>query len=120
MNKPMNEIFSANLRNALYMAGRTQSELARAVGVTDVSVSKWVNGTAVPRPKMIEKICMFLRCRREDLLLDHTKTAMLAPEDVLAEEMRKRPDLYVAFNELMNLHSEDLKLVLSFIGRLSK
>ena len=60
MTKPMTEIFSGNLRTALYMAGKTQAELAKAIGVTDVSVSKWMNGVTVPRPKMVDKICQCL------------------------------------------------------------
>lgn len=40
MDKSMNEIFSTNLRNALYMAGKTQAELAKAVGVTEVTYQR--------------------------------------------------------------------------------
>jgi len=35
MEKPMTEIFSHNLRNALYMKGMTQAELAKAVKTTE-------------------------------------------------------------------------------------
>lgn len=88
MKKNMTEVFSTNLRNALYMAGKTQAELAKAVGVTEVSVSKWINGANAPRPNKVDEICRALRCSREDLMVDHDRQVVLAPEDVLAEEMR--------------------------------
>lgn len=119
MDKSMNEVFSTNLRNALYMAGKTQAELAKAVGVTEVSVSKWINGAAVPRPNKVDDICRALRCSREDLMLDHNRQVMLAPQDVLADEMRLRVDLYGIFNALMRMNDSDLKLISDLIKRLS-
>lgn len=73
MKKNMTEIFSTNLRNALYMAGKTQAELAKAVNVTEVSVSKWMNGVNVPRPNKVDEICRVLRCSREVLMVDHDR-----------------------------------------------
>ena len=90
----MNEIFSSNLRNMLYARNKTQIELAKAVGVSESSVSFWVNGTTVPRHKTIDAICQYLRCSRDDLMQDHTQVVELAPEDVIAEEMRDRPKLF--------------------------
>ena len=93
MAKTMNEIFSENLRNMLYMKGRTQAELAKGVKVTETSVSKWMNGLTVPRPNMVDSICLYLHCTREDLMIDHTKTVAIAPVDVLAEAMHERREL---------------------------
>lgn len=90
----MNEIFSTNLRNLLYARNKSQVELAKALGVSETSVSFWVNGTTVPRHKTIDKICQFLRCTRDDLLVDHTQIAEVAPEDVMADELRERPKLF--------------------------
>jgi transcriptional regulator with XRE-family HTH domain len=119
MKKNMTEVFSTNLRNALYMAGKTQAELAKAVNVTEVSVSKWMNGVNVPRPNKVDEICRVLRCSREDLMVDHDRQVMLAPEDALAEEMRLREDLYTVFNSLLRMNDSDLKLVTDLIKRLS-
>lgn len=120
MSKTMNEVFSSNLRNALYMAGKTQAELAKATGVSEVSVSKWVNGIVVPRPAMLDKICACLKCRREDLMVDRSKQVFLAPEDVLADEMRERPELYNVFNALLQMHSSDVELIYDMCKRLLK
>lgn len=90
----MNEIFSTNLRNMLYARNRTQAELAKAMNVTETSVSFWVNGSVVPRHKTVDRICQYLKCSREDLMQDHTQEVELAPEDVIAEELRDNPKLF--------------------------
>lgn len=120
MEKPMTEIFSRNLRNALYMSGMTQTELAKKTGTTETSVSKWINGGAVPRPKMVDKICTVLRCQRTDLMVDHEKTVLIAPEDILAEEMHKRPQLYPLFNAILKMKSTDVELMFALAERLLK
>jgi len=119
MSKSMNEIFSHNLRNALYMAGKTQVELAKAVNVTETSVSHWINGTTVPRPNKLDQICKFLKCRKEDLLLDHSKSVMFAPVDILADEMTNRPELYSLFNAILKMNTQDLELLSNLVKRLS-
>lgn len=119
MSKSMNEIFSHNLRNALYMAGKTQVELAKALNVTETSVSYWINGNSVPRPKKIEEICRYLRCRKEDLLIDHSRTVTFAPVDILAEEMTDRPELYSLFNAILKMNSQDIELLSEIVKRLS-
>ena len=120
MSKTMNEIFSTNLRNALYMAGKTQAELARATGVSETSVSNWMQGSAVPRPKMVDKICACLRCTREDLMIDRSQKVNFAPEDILAGEMRNRPELYEIFSSLLRMSSSDVELISQLCKRLSK
>lgn len=88
------EIFSNNLRNQLAAQRKTQADLSKFLGVTETSVSRWVNGFAMPRPKMIDSICIFLNCTADQLTADHEKVAVLAPEDVMAEEMKERPLLF--------------------------
>lgn len=92
--KTMHAIFSENLRNQLYLKRMTQADLAKKVGVSEASVSKWCLGEAVPRAKKIDQICILLGCNIEDLTTDHTKTVEIAPEDVIAEEIRNNPKLF--------------------------
>lgn len=92
--KTMNAIFSENLRNRLYLKRMTQGELAKKLGVSEASVSKWCLGDAMPRPKKIDQICVLLGCNIEDLTTDHTREVELAPEDVIAEEIRENPRLF--------------------------
>lgn len=119
MEKSMNEIFSTNLRNVLYLSGKTQADLARATKTTETSVSKWINGASVPRPAMVDRICLALNCKRSDLMIDKEKAVMLAPEDYLAEEMKDRPELYDLFNAILRMPSKDIELLSSIVRRLS-
>ena len=120
MEKPMTEIFSHNLRNCLYMTGMTQSDLARKLKTTETSVSKWINGIAVPRPKMVDEICKVLRCTRADLMVDHERKVILAPADILADEIRSRTELYDLFSSALKLKSQDVELLKTIAERLLK
>ena len=119
MTRPMTDIFAENLRNQLYLTGKTQADLARALKTSETSVSQWINAKAVPRPTMVDRICSALRCKREDLMIDHSKSVLIAPEDILAEEMHNRPELYTIFNAIMKMPSSDVELIEAIVKRLS-
>lgn len=106
--KSMNDIFATNLRNQLYLKRMTQSELAKKMNVTEASVSKWCVGSAVPRPKKIDEICVLLGCNIDDLTTDHSKAVEVAPEDVIAEEIRNRPRLFRLMIYATKLSDEEL------------
>lgn len=90
-------IFAENLRQALYKKNKSQSDLARFLKVTPTTVSRWTAGEAMPRANMLDRICAYLLCTPEDLLTDHTQTASLFPEDVIAEAIVERPLLLQLF-----------------------
>lgn len=87
------EIFAENLRNMLIARNKKQADLARFTGATSATVTYWCNGQAMPRAKMIDKICLFLHCSVEDLTTDHSKPVEYAPEDILAEQINENPRL---------------------------
>lgn len=91
------EIFAYNLKNRLYARNKSQSDLARHLNVTPTTVSRWAKGEALPRSAMIDRICKYLVCDPEDLMTDHTKTATLAPSDVIADAILERPLLMQLF-----------------------
>lgn len=102
------EIFSENLRNQLMAHNRSQAELAKFLGVSQVIVSKWVNGTSMPRNEKLDNICIFLGCDREDLFTDHNKPVELAPEDIIAEQIRENPRLMRLMLHAMKLSDNEL------------
>ena len=115
--KTSREIFSRNLRNKLDAKNKKQSELAKFLGVSAVSVSRWVNGDAMPRAEMIDGICRFLVCTQEDLLADHTKTVVMLPQDILAEEIENNPRLMRLMFHFMKLSDEELDKEIERISR---
>ena len=95
--KTQTEIFAHNLKVQLEKKRRSQSDLARFLKVTPTTVSRWTNAEALPRSPMIDRICNYLGCTTEDLMVDHTKQANLLPEDVIAEAILDRPLLMQLF-----------------------
>lgn len=111
------EIFSENLRNKLIARRKTQADLAKYMNVTQASVSRWVNGSAMPRPAMIDKICVFLNCTADELTIDHSKPVAMLPQDIIAEEIESNPKLMRLMFYFMKMPDEELD---KEIERLSK
>lgn len=95
--KTSTEIFAYNLKMQLEKKNKSQSDLARFLKVTPTTVSRWTTAQALPRSAMIDRICNYLGCTPEDLMTDHTQTANLFPEDVIAEAIVERPLLMQLF-----------------------
>lgn len=109
--RTMADIFSENLRNQLYLKRWSQADLAKKTKASEASVSKWCKGLSTPRPKKIDEICLLLGCSKDDLLTDHTKEVELAPEDIIAEELRENPRLFKLMmyaSRLSNAELDDL------------
>lgn len=108
MTRATKEIFGENLRNLLTIKHKSQADLARFTGATSATVSYWCNGEAMPRAKMIDKICLYLHCSVEDLTIDHSKPVEYAPEDVIAEQLRENPRLMRLMMYAMKLSDAEL------------
>lgn len=96
-NNDIKTVFSTNLRNKLMARRNTQKELARYLDTSETSVSHWINGTILPRPKTIDRIAQFLCCSTDELMTDHSKTVELKPTDIIAEAISERPLLMTLF-----------------------
>lgn len=51
-------------------AGLTQAELAKQLGVTNVTVSRWERGEAVPKPKYIKAMAKLFNIKGQDIFLN--------------------------------------------------
>lgn len=111
------EIFAQNLRDTLEAQRKSQSGLARHTGATTVSVSRWVNAQSMPRANMLDKICQYLNCTAEDLLTDHSKVAVMLPQDILAEEIENNPRLMRLMFYFMKLSDAELDKEIERISR---
>ena len=106
--KDIKTIFSENLRDKLIAKNRTQAQLAKFLGVSQTSVSHWCNGEVMPRSNMVDRIATFLVCSSDELMTDHTKEVELAPEDIIAEELRENPRLFRLMMYASRLSNEEL------------
>lgn len=111
------EIFAENLRNMLIARNKKQADLARFTGATSATVTYWCNGQAMPRAKMIDKICLFLHCSVEDLTTDHSKPVEYAPEDIIAEQINENPRLMRLMLHAMKLSDAELDKLIEDIKK---
>lgn len=64
----------------------SQRELASAVGVSDISVSKWENGKSYPTGENLQRLAEVLNCRPADILQDIKKEPQNSMELTAAEK----------------------------------
>jgi transcriptional regulator with XRE-family HTH domain len=65
------KILSKNLKRIAYENQKTQADIARDLGLKQVTVSSWMNGTRVPRMDKIDLLCHYFNCKRSDLMEEH-------------------------------------------------
>ena len=69
--KPMEEVFSSNLRRLLDEKGATQADLARYMGISTPTVNNWCKGKIMPLLSKLDALCAFFLCTPSDLCLEH-------------------------------------------------
>ena len=62
------EIFSKNLSHYLYQSGKTQKEVADAIGVSTQTFNTWVKGKALPRMGKLQKLADYLMVGKSALI----------------------------------------------------
>lgn len=71
----ISDIFVRQLKYYLNLRNKSQTDLAKYIGVSNGTITNYVNGTNMPRMDKIDKICDFLLIKRSDLLEDHSNDA---------------------------------------------
>lgn len=59
-----------NITSIRKAKGITQEELAQALSITTVTLSRWENGHFEPKASMLKKLCEILGCTESELLSD--------------------------------------------------
>lgn len=62
------EIFTNNLRRLIIKNGETQRSLANGIGVSLVSINKYVNGRAIPSAFVLHRMAKHFNCSVNDIL----------------------------------------------------
>lgn len=62
------KVFANNLRRIMHERQKSQADMARYLGVGKSRVSSWMNAQHIPRPGMVDKMCVYLNCSRSDLM----------------------------------------------------
>ena len=64
----LRDIFANNLTYYMKMYRLTQSEVSKITGVSQQSVSNWINGKQMPRMGVIEKLANYFHINKSNLL----------------------------------------------------
>ena len=93
------EVFARNLRYYLEMSGKTQKEVALAIGVTPASLNEWFKMKKYPRIDKIELLARYFGILKSDLIEDKGLNRTLPQvqtltegETMLLELFRQIPD----------------------------
>ncbi|WP_305177909.1 helix-turn-helix domain-containing protein [Faecalibaculum rodentium] len=76
--------FAKNLKHYMQIHGLKQSDIARISGVSQQSVSNWLNERQIPRMGAIEMLSQYFGINKSDLLDDH-------PERINSSRLRVDP-----------------------------
>lgn len=67
------KIISENIKHLILEAGITQAELAKALGINESTVGKWLLGKAIPRMVTIEKLADYFNVPKTHILEQRDK-----------------------------------------------
>ncbi|MBQ6727613.1 MAG: helix-turn-helix transcriptional regulator [Clostridia bacterium] len=68
MNRSLDEIISFNLKQEIERCGKSKTEIARAIGVSNPTISQYLSGRIQPTLATFSKLCNFLNCSADDIL----------------------------------------------------
>lgn len=67
-NNEQQKIFTDNLNKYVYESGKTQKEIAEAIGVSAQTFNTWCKGIAIPRMGKIQKLADYFHINKSDLI----------------------------------------------------
>lgn len=68
MKDGLDEIISENIKQAIEQSGKSKSEIARAIGVSNPTVSQYLSGRIQPSLATLSRLCNFLDCSSDEIL----------------------------------------------------
>jgi transcriptional regulator with XRE-family HTH domain len=79
------EIFAKNLKFYLERSGKTQKEVATAIGVTPASFNEWIKAKKYPRIDKIEMLSIYFGVLKSDLIEEKGINKTLPQKQTLTE-----------------------------------
>ena len=68
MERNLDEIISFNLKQEIENSGKSKTEIARAIGVSNPTVSQYLSGRIQPTLATLSRLCAFLNCSADEIL----------------------------------------------------
>lgn len=115
MDKREYEIFSKNLSKYVAESGRTQMEIAKAVGVSAPTFNMWLNKKALPRMDKVQRLADYFGIDKSDLIEDKSNKEEESPTlrmltfeiKEMPENQQKRLLEYIRLLKIMNKDGDD-------------
>lgn len=79
------KVFAKNLKFYLEKSGKTQKEVALAIGVTPASLNEWIKAKKYPRIDKIEMLSIYFGILKSDLIEDKGMNKTLPQAQTLTE-----------------------------------
>lgn len=98
------EVFAKNLTYYIEHSGKTQRDVADAIGVSAPTMSDWVNGKKFPRMDKVEMLANYFGCLKSDLIEDKTELQK-SNEAIAAIIARMRTDM-----DFLSLVKKEMRL----------
>lgn len=117
--------FATNLKKYMVMYKETQIEVSEIAGVSQQSVSNWLNEKQIPRLGVVEKLAAHYKVTKSDLLEDREDSYFdfkdLDLADWLEEALYgKNPTAYKLLKIISSIPEERLGMLLGIAEILSK
>ena len=68
IEREYNKVIARNLRRLAIEKDKTQQDIAKALNVSEATVSLWFNGKNIPRMDKIDALCQYLNVKRSDIM----------------------------------------------------
>lgn len=87
------QIFSNNLRRLIDVSGKTQKDVADAIGVSQQIMNVWARGKAIPRMGKIQRLADYFGVEKSDLIDEKPDTPSIPDYSNIFPLQRKRVPL---------------------------
>ncbi|MBS6442986.1 MAG: helix-turn-helix transcriptional regulator [Clostridium sp.] len=107
------EVFARNLNKYLEKSGKTQREVAQAIGVIPTTFNTWCLGQALPRMGKVQLLADYFGINKSDLIENKQDSEYyLDPETAKkAQEIFENKQLSLLFDAARDAEPEDLETV---------
>lgn len=128
-----------NILNLLIDSGKEQKDLARALDVSEGTVSLWINGKRIPRMGTVTRICKYFGVPKSAVIGDvgegygsefKKRVLEIVNENqpqyyedetvqIVTDRLRRNPEYSVLFKASANVKPEDIDIVTKLIEKFS-
>lgn len=99
--------------------GLKNSDVSKATGVSNMTLSDWKNGKSTPKADKLQKIADFFDVSIDFLITGEEQENYYVNDDAreLAEFLHKNPEYKVLFNASRNVKREDIEFVKTMLDK---